>query len=322
MLKKALHIACTVALSAVSAGTWAADKYPRQPVKLVVPAAVGGSTDTGARLVGELLGKELNTSIVVENKGGGGGRIGASSVKNARPDGYTLLYGNNITHALLPALAEKIDYDPLEDFVPIGQVFRYATLIVCHKSTPYDTLAEFIDYAKAHPKQVTIATAGIGSGNHFSAELLNSMAGIETTQVPYRGNQPAVQDILGGFAHCIHMTEAKAFIDSGDFKVLATTGHERDPRYPDVPTVNELGLPGYDMTWWQTIFAPKGTPPEVLKQLSDALSKVAANDELRKKTFDAGFVPEYKAPEAVIKAIKNDMSVFTDIAKKANITID
>lgn len=322
MKKFVLQSACTLALAAVACNAAATDGYPQQPIKLIVPAAVGGSTDTGARLVSELLGKELGISIVVENKGGGGGRIGASSVNNARADGYTLLYGNNITNALLPALVKNIGYDPVDSFIPIGQVFHYSTLIVCHKSAPFNTLAEFIDYAKANPKKITVATAGIGSGNHFSAELLNSMADIETTQVPYRGNLPAVQDILGGFAQCIHMTEAKPQIDSGDFKILATTGLERDPRYPEVPTVDESGLKGYNMTWWQAIFAPKGTPPEVVEKLSDALSKVAANESLRQKTFDSGFVPTYKSQADLVKTIKSDMSVFTDIARKANIHID
>lgn len=316
------HTAIAITLAAVATCATAAEGFPEKPIKLVVPAAVGGSTDMGARLVADLLGKALKTTVIVENKGGGGGRIGANIVSHAKPDGYTLLYGNSITNALLPALAKKVDYDPLKSFEPIGQIFEYSTLIVCGKATPYNTLPELISYAKANPKKVTIATAGNGSGNHFSSVLLNSKAGIDTLHVPYRGNSLAVQDILGGFADCIHMTEAKSFIDSGDLKVLATTGVRRDPRFPDVLTVQESAITDYDVTWWQSLFAPKGTPSDVVETLSKALEQVSRAPELKSKTFEIGFTPEYKSPSGVIKAIQDNMKVFSDTAKKANISID
>ena len=322
MKNRVLYSLAVMAIAMLTGNASAAEGFPQKPIKLVVPAAVGGSTDLGARLVADLLGKALKTTVIVENKGGGGGRIGANTVNHAKPDGYTILYGNSITNALLPALASKVDYDPLNSFEPIGQIFEYPTLIVCGKATPYNTLAEFISYAKAHPKKVTIATAGNGSGNHFSSVLLNSKAGIETLHVPYRGNSLAVQDILGGFADCIHMTEAKAYIDSGDLKVLATTGARRDPRFPDVPTVQESGIADYDVTWWQALFAPKGTPSDVVETLSRALEQVAQAPELKSKTFDIGFVPEYKSPSGVVQAIKDNMKVFSDTAKKAHISID
>ncbi len=322
MKTRIFHLVTSFGLAGFSVCAMAADRFPQKPIKLVVPAAVGGSTDLGARLTAELLGKALKTTVIVENKGGGGGRIGATNVSHAKPDGYTLLYGNSITNALLPALAKKVDYDPIESFEPIGQIFEYSTLIVCGKSTPYNTLPEFIKYAKANPKKVTIATAGNGSGNHFSSVLLNSKAGIETLHVPYRGNSLAIQDILGGFADCIHITEAKSFIDSGDLKALATTGVTRDPRFPNVPTVQEFGITDYDATWWQSLFAPKGTPPEIVETLSKALEQASAAPEMKSKTYDLGFRPVYKSPTDVTKAIKDNMAVFSDTAKKANISID
>jgi tripartite-type tricarboxylate transporter receptor subunit TctC len=299
-----------------------AQAYPNRAIRLVVPAAVGGSTDIGARVIAQLMGAELGRSVVVENVGGGGGRIGPGLVARASADGYTLLYGNSIGQALIPAVVKSPPYDPVKDFTPIGGMFWYSTLIVCNPAKPFDDLAGMISYAKKNPGKLMVATAGVGSGNHFSSELLASMAGITVTHVPYKGNAPAINDVMAAFADCLHLGEAKPFIDSKRVKALATTGKQRDPRYPDIPTVEEAGLKGYDVTWWQGLFAPAGTPADIVDKLVAAARKIAEDPMLKSKMFDAGFVPEFVPAGELTNRIQADMSKFKKIATDAHLSLD
>jgi len=300
----------------------AQDAFPSKPIRMVVPAAPGGSTDIGARLIAKLMGEAIGQPVVVENKGGGGGRIGPAEVARAPADGYTLLYGNSIGQALLPATVKSLAYDPLKDFAPAGGAFWYSTLIVCHPKVPFDDLAGLIDHARANPGKLNIATAGPGSGNHFSSELLGRMAGIRVTHVPYKGNAPATQDVMAGMADCIHISEAKPYLDAGRLKAIASTGLKRDPRFPAVPTVDEAGLKGFDVTWWQGVFAPAGTPSQVLDRLSAALQQAVAHPSVEAAMFDAGFVPEYVAPPEVDARIGRDMATFRRIAADAGLALE
>lgn len=313
-------IACVLAVDAPFG--FAQDKYPSKPIRMVVPAAAGGSTDIGARLIAKLMGESLGQPIVVDNKGGGGGRIGPAEVARATPDGYTVLYGNSIGQALLPATAKSLSYDPLKNFAAIGGAFWYSTVIVCNPKVPFDDLKGLIAYARQNPGKLNQATAGLGSGNHFSSELLSSMAGIQVTHVPYKGNAPAMQDVMAGSANCIHMSEAKPFLDSGKLKAIATTGLSRDPRFPQLPTVDETGLKGYDVTWWQGVFAPSGTPPDVVARLSAALQKAVQDPAVKAAMFDSGFVPEYLPPAAVTARIQGDMAKFRKIAADAKLELE
>jgi tripartite-type tricarboxylate transporter receptor subunit TctC len=296
--------------------------YPTKAITLVVPAAPGGSTDQGARLIAKLMSAELGKPVVVENKGGGGGRIGAGEVARATPDGYTLIYANSITHALLPATTKHLQYDAFKDFAPIGGMFWYSTVIVCNPSLPFNDLQGLISYAKKNPGKLSMATAGPGSGNHFSSELLASMAGLQVTHIPYKGNAPATQDVMAGVASCIHIGEAKPYIDSGRLKPIATTGLKRDPRFPDLKTVDEQGLRGYDITWWQGIFAPAGTPPAIVEKLSAVARKVAEDPQVKTVMFDAGFVPEFVPPAELTARMQRDMAKFRKIAQEARLEFD
>lgn len=317
----ATAIACSGA-AAVPFTASAQDKFPSRPIKLVVPAAPGGSTDMGARIVAKLMGEALGQSVVVDNKGGGGGRIGPSEVARAPADGYTLLYGNNIGQALLPAVVKTLSYDPLKNFAPVGGAFWYSTVIVCNPKAPFDDLKGMIEHAKKNPGKLNVATAGPGSGNHFSSELLGSMAGIQVSHVPYKGNAPATQDVVAGFADCIHIGEAKPYLDTGRLKAIATTGLKRDPRFPQLQTVDELGLKGFDATWWQGVFAPAGTPKSVMDALSAAMRKAVETPSVKESMFEAGFVPDFLAPAEVNARIKSDMAKFQKIATDAKIHID
>jgi tripartite-type tricarboxylate transporter receptor subunit TctC len=319
---KILAAGTAFALAAFCSASQAQDKYPSRTIRMVVPAAAGGSTDIGARQIARLMGEALGQTIVVDNKGGGGGRIGPAEVARAPADGYTLLYGNSIGQALLPATSKSVSYDPIKNFAPVGGAFWYSTVIVCNPKLPFDDLKGLIAHAKKNPGKMNIATAGLGSGNHFSSELLDSMAGTQVTHVPYKGNAPATQDVLAGTADCIHISEAKPYLDAGKVKAIATTGLKRDPRFPNVPTVDEAGLKGFDITWWQGVFAPAGTPPEIVAQLSNALRKAVEDRSVKAAVFDAGFVPEYIAPAQVNARIQSDMAKFRKIASDAKLDLE
>jgi tripartite-type tricarboxylate transporter receptor subunit TctC len=316
----AIFLALGTALSAAPA--IAADSYPSRPIRLIVPAAAGGSTDIGARLVAKLMGQALGQAMVVDNRGGGGGRIGAAEAAHATPDGYTLIYANSITHALLPATSKSLQYNVMRDFAPVAGMFWYSTLIVCNTKAPFNDVKGMIEYARKAPGKLTIATAGQGSGNHFSSQLLASMAGIEVTHIPYKGNQPATQEVIGGQTDCIHIGEAKPYLDSGRLKALATTGRLRDPRFPGIPTVDESGLKGYDITWWQGVFAPAGTPKEIVEKLTAAARRAIEDPSVRPIMFDAGFVPQFVPPAELSRRMQGDMTKFSKIATDAKLELD
>lgn len=320
-LKTALSLCIAIYLGA--SGAQAAEPaYPTRPIRLIVPAAAGGSTDIGARAVAQRMSAVLGKPVIVENKGGGGGRIGAAEVARAPGDGYTLLYGNSITQALLPATFKSLPYDAEKDFAPVGQTFWYSTLIVCNPSMPFSNLAGLIDYARKNPGKLANANAGLGSGNHFSEALLDTMAGTKTLYVPYKGNAPAVQDVMGGQASCTHISEAKSLLDAGRLKAIATTGMVRDPRFPNVPTVNESGLKGYDITWWQGVFAPAGTPAPVLEKLDSAVKAAAQDPAVKARTSDSGLVPQYLPPKELTKRTSQDFAKFKKIATDLKIELD
>lgn len=299
-----------------------AGPYPDKVIRLIVPAAAGGSTDMGARAVAKAVGAEIGQVLVVDNKGGGGGRIGAAEAARSTGDGYTLIYGNAITHALLPGAAKALTYDAIKDFIPIGGVFWYSTLIVCNANRPYNDLASMIAWAKKNPGKMTIATAGPGSGNHFSSLLLASMANIDVVHIPYKGNAPATQDVIAGTVDCIHISEAKPYLDSGRLKAIATTGIKRDPRFPSIPTVDESGLKGYDVTWWQAVFAPKNTPPLVVEKLAAATKKATESPEVKASMAEAGFVPQFVPGPQLTDRMKVETAKYRSIAVNAKLDIE
>ncbi|MDX3906069.1 MAG: tripartite tricarboxylate transporter substrate binding protein [Pigmentiphaga sp.] len=315
-------LAAAIAAVAVQAGHAGEPAYPARPVRLIVPYAPGGVTDVSARLVAQHLSTLLGRSVYVENKGGGGTRIGAAEAAKAAPDGYTLLYANSITHGTLPATAASLPFDPVKDFAPVAKLFWYASTIVCHPSVPADTVAELADYAKAHPGKLSYASAGPGTGNHFSSELFNAMAGVKIVHVPYRGSGPALQDVVAGQVSCTHDGAAKPQVDAGKVKAIATTGIARDPRFPDLPTVDEAGLKGYDMTWWQGLMAPAGTPPEVVARLTEAVRTLAGDEAFRAKAYDIGLNVQYAPPDALAEQVRRDIAKFRKIAADANIVLD
>ena len=300
----------------------AAQEYPVHPIRLIVPAVPGGSWDSGARATAQKLTEVLGQPVVVDNKSGAGGRIGAAEAARATPDGYTLLYGSSISQALYPAVSKSMTYDNLNDFIPLGQTFWYSTVLVCNPSMPFSDFAGFVDYAKKNPGKLTAANAGIGSGNHFSNELLARMAGVDIYHVPFRGNAPGLQAVLANIASCTSITEAKAFVDAGKLKALATTGKLRDPRFPNLPTVDEAGLKGYETTWWHAVYAPKGTPSAIVQKLERAVRQVTTDPKVKAATIDVGLVQQYLTPMEVTQRTLADMAKFQKIAAENKIELD
>lgn len=312
---------CAAALLASSAAA-GADDYPSRPIRMLVPVSVGSSADTAARAFAHQLAEALGKPIVVENKVGAGGRIGAAEAARAVADGYTLLYGTSITQALYPALGHNVSYDPLKDFEALGQTFWFATAVVCHAQAPFTDFKGMVAYAKANPGKLTFANSGNGGGNHFSTELLATMAGIQIHHVPFRGNAPGIQAVLGRVVDCTLQTEVKPFVDAGQLRPLATTGKQRDPRFPQVPTVEELGVRGYVSTWWHAVYAPAGTPLAVRRKLEEAVKRVAEDPDVAKRTADIGLLPEYLPPAQVTQRTRADIASFRRIAAESRIALE
>ncbi len=319
------RLLCTFPLCIVLAivpAVAAAQSYPNRPVKLIVPYAPGGVTDIAARLVAQKLSGALGQQVVVDNKPGAGARIGAEAVARSPADGYTLLYANSITHGTLPATSKALSYDPIKDFAPVAQLVWYASTLVCHPSVPANNVAELIALARKQPRVLSYASAGPGSGNHFSGELFNAMAGVDMLHVPYKGSGPAMQDVMAGTVSCTHEGAAKQYVDGGRVKALATTGAQRDPRFPNLPTVEEGGLKGYNMTWWQGIVAPAGTPPEILVRLVQAAQSVANDAEFKAKAYDIGLNVKAGSPAQLARVIADDIEKFRQIAAGAKLALE
>jgi tripartite-type tricarboxylate transporter receptor subunit TctC len=288
----------------------------------VVPASAGSSADLAARVLARKLSTILGQSLVVENKVGAGGRIGAADAARAAPDGYTLLYGTSITHALYPALVKPLSYDPLRDFVALGQTFWFATMIVCNSQMPFTDLKGLIEFAKNNPEKLSFANSGIGGGNHFSNELFARAANIKIQHIPFRGNAPGIQAVVGNFVNCSSQTEVKSFVEAGQIRAYVTTGKDRDPRFPDLPTLTQAGFPGAETTWWHALYAPSGTPAPIVKKLEDAVKEFSRDSSIGGQTSEIGLVPQYLSPDEVTQRTKDDIELFSRAARESDIRLD
>ncbi len=272
-----------LAATAMMAGAAQAQSYPSRPVTMIVPFAAGGPTDIIARIVGEHMSKTLGQQIVVENVAGAGGTTGITRAAQSKNDGYTIMMGHMGTHGAAPALYANLKYDPTKDFEPIGMAAGTPILIVGKKNFPAKDLKEMMAYLKANPDKVNQAHAGIGAVSHMTCILFNSQLGIKPTAVPYSGTGPALNDLVSGQVDymCDQIVNLVQQVKAGSIKAYAIATPVRSPALPDVPTTKEAGMPEYEVTAWNAIFAPKDTPKEIVTALTEALNK-ALDDEMTK----------------------------------------
>jgi tripartite-type tricarboxylate transporter receptor subunit TctC len=279
----------TLALSAFAPETLHAQNYPSRPVRVIVPFSPGGAVDGPMRVIAQELGKRLGQQVVVDNKPGAGATIGTDIVAKSPPDGYTLLLASQ-TNAISATLYPKLPFDPIEDFAPISLIGREPGVLVVKPALPVQTLQEFVAYVKARPGQIDYASSGNGSGQHLFMAMLASMTGMNLTHVPYKGSGQATTDLLGGqIPVSIPGTAGMVgHIKAGKLRALAVTGAKRSPLLPDVPTVMESGVPGYEAYVWMGLLAPKGTPAPIIDKIHRDLQQALATNEVRNYMASAG----------------------------------
>jgi tripartite-type tricarboxylate transporter receptor subunit TctC len=303
------------------AATWAAT-WPDRPVHMIVPLAAGGPTDTNARVVADQLSKIWGQQVIVDNRAGAGTNIGNAFVAHADPDGYTLLFGTS-SLASNGALYRSLDYDPTTDLAPISLVARFPFFMVVPNSSPANTVKQFIDYAKAQPGKLIMASPGTGSGPHLAELLFLQMAGIQMTHAPYRGAAPAFTDLLPGRIHCYFGSgELLTYSRSGQVRVLASTGAKRSEAAPEVPTIAESGLPGYVVESWQAVFAPAKTPSEILRKINGDLAKALAEPVLVEKLERNAYSVESSSAGELAKFLEVDTEKWGAVIRKTGIKID
>lgn len=279
----------------LAAGTaTAAEDYPNQPIRIVVPFSPGGSTDIVARYISKELGDELGESVVIENRPGATGQIGSVAVARAKPDGHTLIMATTSTHSISPYLHATPPFDPLNDFEPISNVALLPFVLVTKPDLPVKSVKELIDLAKKDPGQYSYASSGNGSSLHLAGALFTGMAGINVMHVPYKGAAPAVSDVMGGQVAMMFDTIPSSLpnAQAGRLNILAVSSLERSELLPDVPTVAETGLPGYEVVGWAGLLAPKGTPQPIIDKVNAAVNKILQTPEMRKRFITQGAQPD------------------------------
>lgn len=311
-----------LAAAALAAAPWLAQAgYPEKPIHIIVGAAAGGPTDQTARVVGERMSAELGVPVVAQNIAGGGGSLGAAAAARARPDGYTLLMGTISTHGANPSLYKHLNYDAIKDFTPISMLVTYPLVVVVNpQQVPARTLGELISYARAHPGKLNRGSAGVGTSMHLSGELFDSMAGIKTTHVAYKGSAPSMKDLVGGQIDLSFESLAVALphIQSGRLRALAVTGEARSPLLPGVPTVAET-LPGYHFSAWLGLVAPAGTPAAAIALLNGAVRQALADPGVVQALQAQAAQPTWSTPEAFGKLIASDIARLRELIQTAGI---
>ncbi|ARP95161.1 Bug family tripartite tricarboxylate transporter substrate binding protein [Bordetella genomosp. 13] len=317
------HLARTALVFSLTSAA-AAAQYPDRPVRVIVPFAAGGGADIVARQVFQGVSQALGQPFVIENRGGAGGIIGTDAVAKAAPDGYTLLLGQSGPNAINPSVYNKLPYDARRDFAPVTQLTRYPYVIAVKKSLPPNTLAELIALAQAKPGTLSLSTAGHGSSSHLAVELFKRQAKIDVIAVAYKGAGPALLDVVAGNVDMTFGDAASASkqAHAGAVKALAVTGARRSPLLPEVPTVQEAGVAGYEATAWHAVLAPRGTPPEVIATLNDAIRKVLEDPALKAKLAQDGIETVGSSPKEFETALLAEIDKWRQVVEQANIKLD
>ncbi len=310
-----------LAVSGFSPDPARAQSYPAKPVRFVVPFPAGGGADIFARLIGRKLGENLGQSLVVDNRAGASGIIGCEMVARSAPDGYTLLMGTTGTHTTNPAVFSKLPYDPVRDFAPISLVAESPFVLLVHPSLPVTNVKGLIQLAKSRPGELTYASSGVGSSSHFGFELFNSMAGIRAVHVPYKGLPPATADTIAGNITMTwdSITASAPFIKAKRLRALGIGSAKRSLLLPDVPTIAESGLAGFELGSWYAIFAPAATPPDIVRLLHGEVVKAIAAPGMREQFATLGAEPVGGTPEELAAVVQRDLVKWAKVARAANV---
>ena len=305
-------------------GSAAAQSYPSRPVRMMVPFPAGGGSDTMGRAVGQKLGERLGQPVVVENRPGAGGSIGAELAAKAAPDGYTLLLGSTSEIAQYPNLNSRIAYSPQRDFAPISLVGNVPLVLVVHPSLPVKTVKDVIALAKARPGEINFSSAGPGSTTHLAVELFTFLTGIRMTHVPYKGSPQAVTDLVAGNVQIVipTMPAALSMVKGGRLRAIAVSTARRTPVLPDVPTMQEGGVTGYDNPLWTGLLAPRDTPGAILSRLHGEIVNILALPDVKEVLARQGAEPASSTPEQFAAYIKSELAKWAKVVKEACIRID
>jgi tripartite-type tricarboxylate transporter receptor subunit TctC len=296
-----------------------AQAYPNQSIRLIVPYPAGGAVDFLGRQFAAKLSVELKQTVLVENRAGAGGLIGVDYVAKAKPDGYTIVLGTNSSHSIAPSVVKKMPYDPVNDFAPISLLAVTPYVVVVHPDVPAKTLPELIALAKSKPDLLTFGSAGTGTTPHLAGELFATMTGTKLRHIPYKGSGPMVNDLLGGQIQLAFDNSAMAQIKAGKLRALAVTGSERLSSIPDVPTPTEAGLPGYEVLGWFGLYAPKGTPPEIVSLLARETRKIMGMTDLVERITGFGLAARPIPMAEFNSFLISDQVKWAKVVKDANI---
>jgi tripartite-type tricarboxylate transporter receptor subunit TctC len=324
-MKKTLRFAAVALVSACASAAWA-QAYPTKPVTMIVPFTAGGPTDTVARSLAQGMSKPLGQTVIVENTGGAGGTIGATRVKNAAPDGYTVLL-HHIGMSTAPALYRKLAYNPLTDFEMVGMVVDTPMTLIARSDFPAKDLNEFIAYVKANKTKMNLANAGLGSASHLCGLLFQSTIQADVTTVPFKGTADALNAILAKQVDflCDQTTNTTQHINAGTVKAFGVTSKTRVPTLPNLPTLDEAGLKGFQVGVWHGVYAPKGTPKAVIDKLTAAIQQSMKEPDFRKRMADLGatiYTPEQSTPAALAAHLKSEIERWGPVIKAAGIYAD
>jgi tripartite-type tricarboxylate transporter receptor subunit TctC len=323
MANRTARLVAVLGLVLLATGATAQD-YPSRPITLVVPYTAGGGNDVMARIVAEKMSKTLGQQIVIENKGGAGGSIATRQVAKAAPDGYTLGLGGTGTLAINPTLYPNVGYDPRRDFSPVGLIATSALVVLVHPSFEAKTIPELIALARREPGRLNYASAGTGSGIHLGSELLAHMAGIKLTHIPYKGSSPALTDLIGGHVaiYLSSLPPAVALVREGKVRALAVTGPKRSAVFPDLPTVAEAALPGYEAVLHYGIVAPAGTPQPIIDKLNAAMRAALAEPDVRARIIADGAEPLSTTPAEYAADIDREETKWSAIVKMSGAKVE
>ena len=317
---KQLRVVLVVCGALCGASALHAADYPVRSIRYIVPQGAGGSSDTLARAVAQRLAESLGQQVVVDNRPGATGNIGAEIAARAAPDGYTPLQVAT-SHATNPALGVRMPFDPVRDFAPITLLSQSPNLWIVHPSLPVKSVRELIALAQSRPGEINYSSSGTGSSQHLAGELLKSSAHIDIVHIPYKGSPPALLDLIGGrvMLMCSTISPAMPLVRAGKVRALAVTSLKRSPVAPEVPTVAESGLPGYEATAWQGVLAPAGTPREIVGKLNVELVRIVQQPEVRKQLADQGYDPAGTTSDQFAEYVKTEIAKWSKVIKAAGL---